>query len=150
MFQSKDQIMKICVLKCMHLLRVASQRQNPFYGKRVVWVKWLSLTRDEGHVIPKHSHNDILSQQPCIHKIFTFYKVSYSILILTITLWGCLTQNWCGPQISEWPYVQILLTNWLDLKWWRHLFQLSKQLYHLIAPFQKLPKFIIWHLSSLG
>ena len=65
--------MKIYALKCMHLLRVASQCQNSFYGERVVWVKWLSLAKDEGHVIPKHSHHDIPSQQPCVHKIFTTY-----------------------------------------------------------------------------
>ena len=65
--------MKICVLKHMHLLRVASQCQNTFCGEKVVRVKWLCLTRDEGHVIPKHSPHDIPSQQPCIHKIFTTF-----------------------------------------------------------------------------
>ena len=71
MFKLKHQIMKICVLKHMHLLRVASQCQNPFCGKRVVWVKWLSLTRDKGHVILKHSSHDIPSQQLHIPKTFT-------------------------------------------------------------------------------
>ena len=32
---------------------------KPFCGKSVVKVKWLSLTRDKGHVIPKHSPHDI-------------------------------------------------------------------------------------------
>ena len=84
MFQSKDQIMKICVLKCMHLLRVASQRQNPFYGKRVVWVKWLPLTRDKEHVIPKHSPHDIPSQQLHILETFTtFAKCTFNSWQLT-------------------------------------------------------------------
>ena len=51
--------MKIYVLKHMHLSRKASQCQKPFCGKSVVKVKWLSLTRDKGHVIPKHSPHDI-------------------------------------------------------------------------------------------
>ena len=47
MFKSKHQIMKICVLKRMHLLRAASQCRNPFCGKRVVCVEEELLQRDQ-------------------------------------------------------------------------------------------------------
>ena len=71
--------MNICVLKCMHLLKASSQCQKPFCGKRVVWVKWLSLTRDKGHVIPKPSPHDIPSQQLHFPETFTtFTKCTFN------------------------------------------------------------------------
>ena len=102
MFKSKHQIMKICVLNCMNLLRSASQCQNPFCGKRVVWVQWLSVTKDKGHVIPKHSPHDIPSQQLHIPKTFTTFA-------------KCIFNSWKSPLGRSYPRLVWALDRWMTI-----------------------------------
>ena len=76
---------------------------NPFCGKRVVWVKWLSLTRDKGHVILKHSPHDITSQQFHIHETFT-------------TFTKCTFNSWhSNPLGRSYPRLVWKLNQWMTI-----------------------------------
>ena len=114
--------------------------------------------RDEGYVIPKHSHHDIPSQHPAFIKYSPLLQsVIFNSLLDNQPFGEVLPKFAVDPEsVNDHMFKFHWLTDWIwndksicfnypsNYIGWQPLWAWKKML------FQKFPEFIIWHSSSLG